>query len=77
MAKHIRQLKQPAYRSAMMPENDYIDVNTILKSFVGPWYESLENPAKAQETVLLDLLKKYGATDYGSKPQRPKNQQHR
>jgi hypothetical protein len=49
----------------MMPQDDYIDVNTILKSFVAPWYESLENPAKAQETVLLDLLKKYGSTDYG------------
>jgi hypothetical protein len=50
----------------MIPENDYIDVNTILKGFVGPWYKSLENPAKAQETALFDLLKKYGATDYGN-----------
>ncbi len=50
----------------MQPENDYIDVNTILKSFVGPWYESLENPAKTQETALLDLLKDYGTTEYGS-----------
>jgi hypothetical protein len=49
----------------MLPENDYIDVNTILTSFVGPWYKSLENPAKAQESTLFDLLKKYETTDYG------------
>jgi hypothetical protein len=65
MAKHIRQLKHLAYRSAMLPQDDFMDVNTFLKSFVGPWYESVENPAKAQEIVLLDLLKKYGSTDYG------------
>jgi hypothetical protein len=51
----------------MQPENDdYIDASTILKGFVGPWYQSLENPAKAQETTLLDLLKKYATTDYGA-----------
>ncbi len=41
-------------------------VNSILKPIIGPWYESLENPRKAQEQVLYDLLKKYGATDYGA-----------
>ncbi len=50
---------------SMLPENDYIDFNTIVKSFVGPWYESLENPAKAQENALFDLLKNYGETQYG------------
>ena len=50
----------------MQPENEAIDVNAILKPIIGPWYESLENPAKAQEMVLWDLLKKYGATDYGT-----------
>jgi len=50
----------------MTSQDDYIDASTILKSFVGPWYQSLEDPAKAQENVLFDLLKKYGATDYGS-----------
>ena len=50
----------------MTPENDYVDASSILKSFVGPWYKSLENPAKAQETTLLDLLKKYSTTDYGA-----------
>jgi hypothetical protein len=49
----------------MISQDEYIDVNTILKGFVGPWYQSLENPAKAQETTLFDLLKKYVATDYG------------
>jgi hypothetical protein len=51
----------------MQPENDdYIDAGSMLKSFVDPWYKSLENPAKAQEATLLDLLKLYAATDYGS-----------
>ncbi|MEM2082091.1 MAG: GH3 auxin-responsive promoter family protein [Candidatus Bathyarchaeia archaeon] len=47
----------------MMPEEDA--VNAILKPIIGSWYESLENPKKAQETVLYDLLKKYAVTDYG------------
>jgi phenylacetate-coenzyme A ligase PaaK-like adenylate-forming protein len=47
----------------MMPEEDAI--NSILQPIIGPWYESLENPQKAQERVLHDLLKKYATTDYG------------
>ena len=49
----------------MMPDEDA--VNSILKPIIGPWYESLENPQKAQEQILLDLLKKYADTDYGAK----------
>ena len=45
-----------------MPEDN---INTILKPFIGPWYESLENPQKAQEQVLTDLISKYALTDYG------------
>jgi hypothetical protein len=48
----------------MLPEEDAI--NSILQSIVGPWYESLENPQKAQEQILCDLLKKYAITDYGN-----------
>jgi phenylacetate-coenzyme A ligase PaaK-like adenylate-forming protein len=48
----------------MMPEEDTI--NSILQPIIGPWYESLENPQKAQERVLHDLLKKYATTDYGN-----------
>jgi len=47
----------------MMPDEDTL--NSILQPIIGPWYESLENPQKAQERVLYDLLKKYGITDYG------------
>ncbi|MGD0450240.1 MAG: GH3 auxin-responsive promoter family protein [Candidatus Bathyarchaeia archaeon] len=47
----------------MLPEED--SINTILKPFIGPWYESLENPQKAQEQVLTDLISKYALTDYG------------
>jgi hypothetical protein len=46
-----------------MPENE--SVNSVLKPIIGPWYEALENPQKAQQQVLYDLLKKYGTTDYG------------
>jgi hypothetical protein len=47
----------------MMPENE--SVNSVLKPIIGPWYEALENPQKAQQQVLCDLLLKYGTTDYG------------
>jgi len=50
----------------MLPENEELDVDGILKPIIGPWYESLKNPAEAQEKVLWQLLRKYGATEYGS-----------
>jgi hypothetical protein len=48
----------------MMPDED--SLNSILQPIIGPWYESLENPQKAQERVLYDLVKKYGTTEYGN-----------
>ena len=48
----------------MIPDEDAI--NSMLQPIIGPWYESLENPQKAQEHVLYDLLKKYATTDYGN-----------
>ena len=48
----------------MLPKDE--SVRIILEPIIGPWYESLENPQKAQEQVLHDLLKKYGATEYGN-----------
>jgi hypothetical protein len=48
----------------MMPDGD--SLNSILQPIIGSWYESLENPQKAQERVLYDLLKKYAITDYGN-----------
>jgi hypothetical protein len=47
----------------MMPDEDAL--NSILQPIVGPWYESLENPQKAQEQVLGELIKEYAKTDYG------------
>lgn len=47
-----------------MPNEDAI--NSILKPFIDPWYESIENPKKAQEQVLTDLITKYSTTDYGT-----------
>jgi hypothetical protein len=48
----------------MLPEEDAI--NSILQPIIRPWYESLENPQKAQEHILWDLLKKYAITEYGN-----------
>jgi hypothetical protein len=50
----------------MMPQTENIDVNSILKPIIGPWYESLQNPQKAQEQILNELLKKYATTEYGA-----------
>ena len=54
----------------MMANQD--SINNILKPFIQPWYDSLDDPAKAQEKVLVDLLSKYGATEYGKKNQASK-----
>ena len=48
----------------MLPDQD--SINSILKPFIQPWYDSLENPQKAQEQTLKDLLTKYSTTEYGS-----------
>jgi hypothetical protein len=53
----------------MMPNEDAI--NSILQPIIGPWYESLENPQKAQEQILSELLKKYADTDYGKSHSAP------
>lgn len=38
---------------------------SILQPIVGPWYDSLENPQRAQEQVLGGLLRNYALTQYG------------
>jgi hypothetical protein len=47
----------------MMLDEDTI--NSILQPIISPWYEALENPQKAQEQVLGELIKEYAKTDYG------------
>jgi hypothetical protein len=47
----------------MMPDDDAI--NSILQPIIQPWYDSLENPQKAQEKTLQELLQKYAKTEYG------------
>ena len=59
--KHISRLKQVF--SKMLPEDE--NIRSILEPIIGPWYESLVDPQKAQEQVLCDLLRKYGTTNYG------------
>jgi len=46
----------------MLPQDDSL---SILRPIICPWYESLENPQKAQERVLSDLVKEYAKTEYG------------
>jgi len=47
----------------MLPDGD--SINTILQPYIQPWYDSIENPQKAQEKILVDLVAKYGSTEYG------------
>jgi hypothetical protein len=47
----------------MLPDQD--SIKSILLPYVKPWYDSIENPQKAQEQVLAELLPKYAATEYG------------
>lgn len=49
----------------MLPNEDTI--NSILTPYVQPWYDAIENPVKAQEKVLDDLVNKYSETEYGSR----------
>jgi hypothetical protein len=39
----------------------------LLQKIVGPWYESLENPKKAQEKKLNELVTLYSKTEHGKK----------
>lgn len=39
----------------------------FVRELVHPWYHSLENPAQAQNQVLLNLLRHYEKTEYGQK----------
>jgi hypothetical protein len=48
----------------MLPDED--SINSILLPYIQPWYDSIENPQKAQEQMLIDLLAKYGSTEYGA-----------
>ena len=41
------------------------DSLSILNAIVEPWYKSLQNPQKAQEQVLGELVKGYAKTGYG------------
>lgn len=48
----------------MLPDED--SINTILQPYIQPWYDSIQNPQKVQEQVLVDLVAKYGSTEYGA-----------
>jgi hypothetical protein len=42
------------------------DPRTALMAFLQPWYDAVDDPAKAQEMVLHRLLGDYAKTDYGA-----------
>ena len=44
----------------------------LLQTIISPWYESLENPKKAQEKKLNELVKLYSKTEYGKNHNAPK-----
>jgi hypothetical protein len=62
--KHISKFVTNYLASIMLPDED--SINSILRPFIQPWYDSIENPQKAQEQVLADLVQKYRCTEYGS-----------
>jgi hypothetical protein len=43
------------------------DPVAFLKTFVDPWYKSLENPCDPEERTLGELLEGYAKTEYGEK----------
>jgi len=49
----------------MLPDQDAR--NSVLQPYVQPWYDSIENPEKAQRQVLDDLVQKYKTTEYGQR----------
>ena len=46
--------------------HDEDSINGILRPYIQPWYDSIEDPQKAQDGVLADLLQAYGGTEYGT-----------
>jgi hypothetical protein len=49
-----------------MAENGAQSPATMLKAMLQPWYDSVGDPAKAQQTVLHQLLHIYAQTTYGA-----------
>jgi hypothetical protein len=48
----------------MLPDDD--SINSILRPYIQPWCDSIENPQETWERVLVDLLQKYSSTEYGA-----------
>jgi len=48
----------------MLPDED--SINSILRPYIQPWYDSVENPHSTQAQMLTDLVQKYGSTEYGT-----------
>ena len=39
----------------MLPDED--SINSVLRPYIQPWYDSVENPSKAQEQVLAQVMR--------------------
>ena len=50
--------------SALLPDED--SINSILRPYVQPWYDSIADPKRAQMQVLADLTRKYAQSEYGA-----------
>ncbi len=50
-----------------MNDSDPQRVSEMLRGLLQPWYDAVDDPAKAQEQVLHRLLASYAQTDYGAK----------
>jgi phenylacetate-coenzyme A ligase PaaK-like adenylate-forming protein len=50
--------------SALLPDED--SINSILRPYVQPWYDSIADPKKAQDQVLENLAQQYAQSEYGT-----------
>ena len=48
-----------------MPPFDPQAATQMITASLQPWYEAIDNPAAAQQTMLNRLLQDYAKTDYG------------
>ena len=55
-----KQIRNKYFTSIMLPDED--NINSILRPYIQPWYDSIANPQKAQKQVLTDLVQKYSPT---------------
>jgi len=52
-------------KTMVTPPSTPRQATQMIKASLQPWYEAIDNPAAAQQTMLHRLLQDYAKTDYG------------